>query len=161
VMYHFVMGFTSKLAGTEVGVTEPEAAFSACFCSPFMSHKPSVYASLLAEKMNTQETRCILLNTGWSGGSYGKGERMSLKVTRTLLNAALNGELDGAETKVQEQLGLRIPVAVEGVDSMILDPRNTWDDPAEYDEAAVQLRELFRTHFVENGYAELGIEPMM
>ncbi|RZV47326.1 MAG: phosphoenolpyruvate carboxykinase (ATP) [Acidimicrobiales bacterium] len=161
VMYHFVMGFTSKLAGTEVGITEPQAAFSSCFGDPFMSQKPSVYASLLAERMHDHQTRCILLNTGWSGGAYGTGERMSLKVTRTLLNAALHGELDDAETTVQTQLGLRIPVAVEGVDPSILDPRNTWDDPREYDEAATKLRGMFQSHYLTSGYADLGIEARM
>ncbi len=161
VMYHFVMGFTSKLAGTEVGVTEPQAAFSACFGDPFMSQKPAVYAELLASRMRDHKTRCILLNTGWSGGGYGKGERMSLKVTRALLNAALNGELDMIETEVQEQLGLCIPVAVDGVDSKILNPRNTWDDPEVYDEAAATLRTLFQEKFEEKGYAELGINPHM
>jgi len=161
VMYHFVMGFTSKLAGTEVGITEPQAAFSACFGDPFMSQKPAVYAELLAARMSEQKTRCVLLNTGWSGGSFGKGERMSLKVTRSLLNAALNGELDNAETAVQEQLGLRIPVAVDGVDSAILNPRNTWDDPEAYDEAAAKLKDLFQTQFAAKGYAALGIEPKM
>ena len=161
VMYHFVMGFTSKLAGTEVGITEPQAAFSACYGDPFMSQKPSVYAELLAAKMSEHKTRCVLVNTGWSGGSYGKGERMSLQDTRTLLNAALNGELDDAETVVQEQLGLRIPVNVDGVDSAILNPRNTWDDPAVYDEAAAKLRSLFQAQFEEKGYSELGITPKM
>jgi phosphoenolpyruvate carboxykinase (ATP) len=157
VMYHFVMGFTSKLAGTEVGITEPQATFSACFGDPFMSQKPSVYANLLSKRMADHETRCILLNTGWSGGAYGKGERMSLKVTRTLLNAALNGELDGAETEIQEQMGLRIPVAVDGVDPNILNPRNTWDDPEAYDEAAAKLKGLFQNTFDEKGFADLGI----
>ncbi len=157
VMYHFVMGFTSKLAGTEVGITEPQAAFSACFGDPFMSQKPSVYADLLSKRMSEHDTRCILLNTGWSGGAYGKGERMSLKVTRALLNAALNGELDDAETEIQEQMGLRIPVAVEGVDSNILNPRNTWDDPEAYDEAAATLKGLFQKTFEDKGFAELGI----
>lgn len=161
VMYHFVMGFTSKLAGTEVGVTEPQTAFSSCFGAPFMSQKPAVYAELLAERMNEHETRCILLNTGWSGGSYGKGERMSLSITRALLNAALNGDLDDAETVVQEQLGLRIPVAVDGVDPNILNPRNTWDDVEAYDEAAANLRDLFRGEFAKKRYAELGIQPKM
>ena len=161
VMYHFVMGFTSKLAGTEVGVTEPQAAFSACFGDPFMSQKPAVYAELLASRMRDHKTRCILLNTGWSGGAYGKGERMSLKVTRTLLNAALNGELDQTEVEVQEQLGLCIPVAVDGVDSNILNPRNTWDDPEVYDEAARELRTLFQEKYKEKGYADLGIAPRM
>ncbi len=161
VMYHFVMGFTSKLAGTEVGITEPQAAFSACFGDPFMSQKPSVYADLLSKRMAEHKTRCILLNTGWSGGAYGKGERMSLKVTRALLNAALNGELDGVETEIQEQLGLRIPVEVEGVDSKILNPRNTWDDPEVYDEAAAKLKGLFQQTFEAKGFAELGIVARM
>ena len=161
VMYHFVMGFTSKLAGTEVGITEPQAAFSACFGDPFMSQKPSVYADLLSKRMAEHKTRCILLNTGWSGGGYGKGERMSLKVTRALLNAALHGELDNVETEIQAQLGLRIPVEVAGVDSNILNPRNTWDDPEVYDEAAAKLKGLFQQTFTDKGFAELGIEPRM
>ena len=161
VMYHFVMGFTSKLAGTEVGVTEPQAAFSACFGDPFMSQKPAVYAELLASRMRDHKTRCVLLNTGWSGGGYGKGERMSLQVTRTLLNAALNGELDMIETEVQPQLGLCIPVAVDGVDPKILNPRNTWDDPEVYDEAAAKLRTLFQEKFASSGYRDLGIAPHM
>lgn len=161
VMYHFVMGFTSKLAGTEVGVTEPQAAFSACFGSPFMSQKPSVYAQLLNDRMAKHRTRCILLNTGWSGGPYGKGERMSLKLTRTLLNAALNGELDNAETEVQAQLGLQIPVAVEGVDSDMLNPRNTWDNASDYDEAAAKLKSMFQAQYDAQNYAELGIEARM
>ena len=161
VMYHFVMGFTSKLAGTEVGITEPQAAFSACFGDPFMSQKPAVYAELLSKRMREHKTRCVLLNTGWSGGAYGKGERMSLKVTRTLLNAALNGDFDRTEIVAQEQLGLCIPVAVEGVDSNILNPRNTWDDPAEYDKAAAKLRTLFQDKYKEKGYSDLGIAARM
>ncbi len=161
VMYHFVMGFTSKLAGTEVGVTEPQPAFSSCFGAPFMSQKPSVYAGLLGERMKEHKTRSILLNTGWTGGPHGKGERMSLKVTRTLLNAALNGELDDAELDVQEQLGLRIPKEVAGVDSNILNPRNTWEDPEAYDEAAAHMVAMFREEFEKNGYAEFGIQPKM
>ena len=161
VIYHFVMGFTSKLAGTEVGVTEPQAVFSACFGDPFMSQKAPVYARLLVERMEKHQTRCILLNTGWSGGGYGVGERMSLKVTRALLNAALAGDLDNAELVTQEQLGLKIPVAVDGVDSAILDPRNTWSDPGEYDEAAARLKELFQNQFANSGYADLGIEVKM
>jgi phosphoenolpyruvate carboxykinase (ATP) len=94
VMYHFVSGFTAKLAGTEVGVTEPQAAFSACFGAPFMAHKPSVYAKLLREKMEKHHARCILLNTGWSGGAYGTAKRISIKDTRALLDAALRGDLD-------------------------------------------------------------------
>ena len=155
------MGFTSKLAGTEVGVTEPQPAFSSCFGAPFMSQKASVYSGLLGERMAAHKTRSILLNTGWTGGPHGKGERMSLKVTRTLLNAALNGDLDNAELEVQPQLGLRIPTAVDGIDSKILNPRNTWDDPEAYDEAAAEMLKMFHTEFETNGYAELGIAPKM
>jgi phosphoenolpyruvate carboxykinase (ATP) len=161
VMYHFVTGFTSKLAGTEVGITEPEATFSACFGSPFMSQKPSVYAELLADRMQKHDTRCILLNTGWSGGPYGKGDRMSLKATRALLNAALNGELDNVETELEPTLGLRMPTSCPGVDDAILNPRNTWDDPAEYDLAAAKLKAMFQANYEAKGFAELGIAPAM
>jgi len=161
VMYHFVMGFTSKLAGTEVGVTEPQPAFSSCFGAPFMSQKPSVYSTLLGERMATHKTRSILLNTGWTGGPHGKGERMSLKVTRALLDAALSGKLDDADLVVQPQLGLRIPTAVDGIDPNILDPRNTWDDPDAYDQAAAEMLDMFHAEFEKNGYSDLGIAPKM
>ncbi len=161
VMYHFVMGFTSKLAGTEVGITEPEATFSACFGGPFMSQKASVYAELLAKRMHDHKTRCILLNTGWSGGPYGKGDRMSLKATRALLDAALSGDLDDVETAIEPTLGLKMPMSCPNVDDTILNPRNTWDDPEAYDEAAVKLRDLFRSNFESKGYADLGITAVM
>ncbi len=161
VMYHFVMGFTAKLAGTEVGVVEPQATFSACFGAPFMSHKPSVYAELLAHRMDAHSARCILLNTGWSGGPYGVGSRMSISHTRALLNAALNGDLDTVDTVRLPILGLRIPMSCPGVPDEVLNPRNTWSDPDAYDEAAVQLRDLFRQNFEEQGYASLGIKEML
>ncbi|MEZ5165153.1 MAG: phosphoenolpyruvate carboxykinase (ATP) [Acidimicrobiales bacterium] len=160
-MYHFVMGFTSKLAGTEVGVTEPEPSFSACFGAAFMSQKASVYAELLAKRMAENRTRCILLNTGWSGGPYGKGERMSLKATRALLDAALEGEFDDVELEVQPILGVKMPTTCAGVDDGILNPRDTWDDPDAYDEAAAKLRDMFRANFEKQGYAALGITPAM
>jgi len=160
-MYHFVMGFTSKLAGTEVGVTEPEPSFSSCFGAAFMSQKASVYAELLAKRMAENETRCILLNTGWSGGPHGKGERMSLKATRALLNAALEGEFDNAELDVQPILGVKMPTTCEGVDDEILNPRDTWDDPEAYDEAAAKLRDMFRANYEKQGYADLGIAAAM
>ncbi len=160
-MYHFVMGFTSKLAGTEVGVTEPEPSFSACFGAAFMSQKASVYAELLAKRMAENETRCILLNTGWSGGPHGKGERMSLKATRALLNAALEGEFDDVELEVQPILGLKMPTTCAGVDDEILNPRDTWDDPEAYDEAAAKLRDMFRANYEKQGYADLGITSPM
>lgn len=163
VMYHFVSGFTAKLAGTEVGVTEPQAAFSACFGAPFMAHKPSVYAKLLRAKMEKHHARCILLNTGWSGGRYGVGKRISIKDTRALLNAALRGDLD--EGKVEYELhpvfNLKMPKSCPGVDAKILNPRNTWTDKAAYDEAANKLREMFRKNFAEKKFAELGIEAVM
>ena len=158
VMYHFVSGFTARVAGTEVGVTEPQPTFSACFGGPFMAHKPNVYAELLAKKMQQNQARCILLNTGWSGGPYGVGKRMSLKITRALLNAALNGELDGVETEVQPILNLKMPKACPGVPSEILNPRNTWTDPAAYDASATKLRDMFRENFKNKGFAEYGIE---
>ncbi|MFT4649717.1 MAG: phosphoenolpyruvate carboxykinase (ATP) [Planctomycetota bacterium] len=163
VMYHFVMGFTSKLAGTEVGITEPQAAFSACFGAPFMSHKASVYAEGLAKKMEQHGGRCILLNTGWGGGPYGVGKRISIKDTRALLNAGLAGELhkEGAEYDVHPVFNLKMPKSCPGVDAGILNPRNTWADKAAYDTAADKLRDMFRTTFESKGFADLGIEPIM
>ncbi|NNE73739.1 MAG: phosphoenolpyruvate carboxykinase (ATP) [Acidimicrobiales bacterium] len=161
VMYHFVTGFTSKLAGTEVGITEPEATFSSCFGDPFMSQQASVYAELLAERMQQHQTRCILLNTGWTGGPYGKGERMSLKHTRALLDAALDGDLDGVPTEIEPTLGLKMPTTCPDVPDEVLNPRNTWDDPEAYDEAAAKLRDMFRANYDEKGYAELGIAAAM
>ncbi len=161
VMYHFVTGFTSKLAGTEVGVTEPEATFSACFGSPFMSHKPSVYARLLGQKMKDHKTRCVLLNTGWSGGPYGVGSRMSIKHTRALLDAALAGQLDDVETEIHPVFNLAMPRSCPGVPSEVLNPRNTWEDGAAYDTAAEKLRDMFRANFEAKNFAELGIEEAM
>jgi phosphoenolpyruvate carboxykinase (ATP) len=163
VMYHFVSGFTAKLAGTEVGVTEPQAAFSACFGAPFMAQKPSVYARILAEKMKKHQARCILLNTGWSGGPYGVGKRISIGHTRALLNAALGGQLDAGKTSHEKHpvFNLRVPKSCPGVPAEILDPRNTWKDKAAYDAQATKLRDLFRKNFDEKGFASLGIEPVM
>jgi len=163
VMYHFVSGFTAKLAGTEVGVTEPKAAFSACFGAPFMAHKPSVYAKLLGEKMQKHHARCILLNTGWSGGPFGVGKRMSIKYTRALLNAAFAGQLDAGKVEydVHPVFNLRIPKSCPGVPSEILNPRNTWSDKAAYDAAATKLRDMFRKNFEDKGFAKLGVQPSM
>ncbi len=163
VMYHFVSGFTAKLAGTEVGVTEPQAAFSACFGAPFMAHRPSVYAKLLREKMEAHKARCILLNTGWSGGPYGVGKRISIKDTRSLLNAALRGDLDAGKVRYEthSMFNMRMPTTCPGVDARILDPRNTWSDKAAYDVQATKLRDMFRKNFQEKGLSELGIEPSM
>ena len=161
VMYHFVTGFTSKLAGTEVGVTEPQATFSACFGDPFMSQKPHVYASLLAKRMEEHDTRCILLNTGWTGGPYGVGERMSLKYTRALLDSALSGIFDDIELEIQPILKLRMPVSCPNVPDEILDPRSTWDDVDAYDQQALKLRDMFRKNYTDSGFQSLGISEVM
>ena len=163
VMYHFVSGFTAKLAGTEVGVTEPQAAFSACFGAPFMAHKPPVYARLLADKMKHHKARCILLNTGWSGGPYGTGKRISIGHTRALLNAALSGGLDAGKVEyvLHPTFNLRMPQGCPGVPPEILNPRNTWKDKAGYDAQAQKLRDMFRKNFEDKGFAQLGIEPVM
>lgn len=163
VMYHFTQGFTSKLAGTEVGVTEPKAAFSACFGAPFMPQKPSVYANRLAEKMRAHKTRCILLNTGWGGGPYGTGKRISIKDTRALLNAALDGTLHSEDMTydVHPIFNLKMPTSCPGVDSAILNPRNTWEDKEAYDTAAEKLRDMFHANFAKHGLGDLGIKPVM
>ena len=161
VMYHFVSGFTSKLAGTEVGVTEPQAAFSACFGAPFMAQKPSVYAELLAKKMAEHDARCILLNTGWSGGGYCVGKRMSLKYTRALLNAALDGALDNVETENHPIFNLAMPKYCPGVPDEILNPRNTWTDKDAYDSQANKLLGMFKKNFDDKGFGALGIKPVM
>ncbi|MEM7203428.1 MAG: phosphoenolpyruvate carboxykinase (ATP) [Planctomycetota bacterium] len=163
VMYHFVSGFTAKLAGTEVGVTEPSAAFSACFGAPFMAQKPPVYAKLLAEKMKQHETRCILLNTGWNGGPYGVGKRISIKHTRALLDAALRGDFDAGKVEYTEHtvFNLKMPKSCPGVPDEILDPRNTWADKDAYDKQAAKLRDMFRSNFEDKGFASLGLEPVM
>ena len=161
VMYHFVQGFTARLAGTEVGVTEPQATFSACFGAPFMAHRPSVYAKLLREKMEANRARCILLNTGWSGGRAGESPRISISDTRALLNAALDGELDAADSDLHPVFNLRMPKSCPGVDSAILDPRNVWSDPGAYDEAASRLRGMFRANFEKNQFADFGVEAVM
>ena len=130
VMYHFVQGFTARLAGTEVGVTEPQATFSACFGAPFMAHRPSVYAKLLRKKMEANRARCILLNTGWSGGPAGESPRISISDTRALLNAALDGDLDAADSDLHPVFNLRMPKSCPGVDPAILDPAMSGPTPA-------------------------------
>lgn len=162
VMYHFVQGFTAKLAGTEVGVDEAQATFSSCFGAPFMSHFPSVYANLLREKMESHEARCILLNTGWTGGPAGVAPRISIKDTRALLNAALSGKLhNGADTAIHPIFNLRMPTSCPGVDSAVLDPRAAWSDKAAYDASATKLRDLFRDNFEKQGFGKLGIDAVM
>ena len=161
VMYHFVQGFTARLAGTEVGLDAPSATFSACFGAPFMAHRPNVYASLLEEKMRQNKARCVLLNTGWSGGPAGEADRMPIKATRALLNAALDGKLDDVESVTHPVFGLRMPTSCPGVDPSILNPRNVWADGNAYDAAAERLRGMFRENFEKNRFAAFGIEAVM
>jgi len=148
-MYHFLSGYTAKVAGTEIGVTEPEATFSTCFGAPFMPRHPSVYGNLLKKRIAEGNAQCWLLNTGWTGGKYGVGKRMPIKATRALLNAALDGSLNDVEFRVDPNFGFEVPVSVEGVDGSILDPRTTWSDPAEYDETAQKLMKLFIENFAQ------------
>ena len=128
-MFYFLSGFTAKLAGTEIGVTEPQPTFSACFGAPFLPQPPSVYAHMLGDKLDQHPHVTVwLVNTGWTGGPFGEGERMPIKATRALLKAALSGELDGVEYRTDELFGFEVPVAVPGVDSKLLDPASTWAD---------------------------------
>ncbi|MFZ9395356.1 MAG: phosphoenolpyruvate carboxykinase [Erythrobacter sp.] len=148
-MYHFLSGYTAKVAGTEIGVTEPEATFSTCFGAPFMPRHPSVYGNLLKERIAKGNVTCWLVNTGWTGGKYGVGRRMPIKATRALLNAALDGSLNHATFRKDPNFGFEVPVAVPGVDSAILDPRSTWADKAEYDRTAEKLVRLFIENFAQ------------
>lgn len=163
VMYHFVQGFTARLAGTEVGLTEPQATFSACFGAPFMSHRPSVYAKLLREKIDNTSARCVLLNTGWSGGPAGSSPRISIADTRALLNAALDGYFDSnqADFKSHDIFNLKVPSRCPGVDDRILNPRNVWADKSAYDAAAARLCQMFRENFTKNEFANFGITAVM
>jgi phosphoenolpyruvate carboxykinase (ATP) len=148
-MYHFLSGYTAKVAGTEIGVTEPEATFSTCFGAPFMPRHPSVYGNLLKERIAKGGVDCWLVNTGWTGGKYGAGKRMPIKATRALLNAALDGSLKNVEFRKDPNFGFDVPVAVPGVDNSILDPRSTWADKNDYDRTAAKLVDLFVENFAE------------
>ena len=148
-MYHFLSGYTAKVAGTEIGVTEPEATFSTCFGAPFMPRHPSVYGNLLKKRIAEGQAQCWLINTGWTGGKYGVGHRMPIKATRALLNAALDGSLNDAEFRTDHNFGFEVPVSVEGVDDTILDPRRTWEDKDAYDAAAAKLMKLFIDNFAQ------------
>jgi phosphoenolpyruvate carboxykinase (ATP) len=145
--YWFLSGFTAKLAGTEIGVTEPQPTFSTCFGAPFLPQRPAVYAAMLAEKLDAHGSSVWLVNTGWSGGPFGEGHRMPIGATRALLAAALSGRLHGAEYRTDPAFGFEVPVAVPGVEPALLDPRGTWADPARYDDKARALAAMFRENF--------------
>jgi phosphoenolpyruvate carboxykinase (ATP) len=146
-MYHFISGYTAKVAGTEKGVTEPTATFSACFGAPFMMRHPSVYAQLLANKIEKHRAECWMVNTGWTGGAYGVGSRMKIEHTRALLNAALDGSLEKADMKTDPIFGFRVPAEAPGVPAEVLSPRNTWPNPSDYDAQAEKLAILFHENF--------------
>jgi phosphoenolpyruvate carboxykinase (ATP) len=146
-MYHFLSGYTAKVAGTERGVTEPSATFSACFGAPFLPLPPGVYATMLGERIARHGASVWLVNTGWTGGPYGVGTRMKLGHTRAMVTAALAGELDGLPDRADPVFGFRVPTAVPEVPSRVLDPRATWRDPAAYDTQAAKLAEMFRANF--------------
>jgi phosphoenolpyruvate carboxykinase (ATP) len=146
-LFYFLSGFTAKLAGTEIGVTEPQPTFSTCFGAPFLPQPPGVYARLLGEKLDAHKASVWLVNTGWTGGPFGEGERMPIGATRALLRAALSGDLDQVDYRMDEVFGFEAPKDVPGVEAKLLDPRMTWRDGAAYDRKAKELAQLFRSNF--------------
>jgi phosphoenolpyruvate carboxykinase (ATP) len=164
-MYHFLSGYTAKVAGTERGVSEPQATFSTCFGAPFMVHHPTTYARLLGRKIDEHDVDCWLVNTGWSGGPYGVGERMAIAHTRAMVNAAIEGRIPD-EYETERFFGLRVPTSVPGVPTEVLNPRNVWADKAAYDEQARKLSQLFFDNFkrfkayVSEAVAAIEIVPL-
>jgi len=161
-VYHFLSGYTAKVAGTERGVTEPQATFSACFGAPFMPLHPNVYGAMLAGRLRASGAQAWLLNTGWTGGGHGVGRRIDIASTRLLLAAALDGALDRADMRLDPLFGFAVPHEVEGVDPRLLDPRQTWADPEAYDAQAARLVTLFRNNFNKFGpEADAGAGPQL
>ena len=146
-LYYFLSGFTAKLAGTEIGVTEPQPTFSTCFGAPFLPQRPAVYAQMLGRKLDEHGANVWLVNTGWTGGAFGEGARMPIAATRALLHAALSGDLHDVEYRTDEVFGFDVPMAVSGVEASLLDPRSTWSDPEVYDRKARELAQMFRENF--------------
>lgn len=146
-MYHFLSGYTAKVAGTERGVTEPKATFSTCFGAPFMPRSPGVYAQMLGQKLREHGANVWLVNTGWSGGAYGAGARMKLAHTRAMVQAALSGALEDVPTRPHPVFNVAVPLRCPGVPDGVLDPRSTWPDPAAYDQQATKLAHMFRENF--------------
>ncbi|MCH2428770.1 MAG: phosphoenolpyruvate carboxykinase (ATP), partial [Candidatus Thalassarchaeum sp.] len=165
--YHFISGYTAKVAGTEVGISEPQATFSTCFGAPFMPRHPSVYADLLSEKIKRHEAKCWMINTGWVAGGYGDSSRIKIKWTRTLLNAALNGDLDDVVFVTDERFGFSVPLTCEGVPDSILQPRETWHDKKKFDGTANLLAQMFIENFEQfssgcsEGVQQAGPNPIL
>jgi phosphoenolpyruvate carboxykinase (ATP) len=146
-MYYFLSGYTSKLAGTEKGVTTPEATFSSCFGAAFLPLRPGEYANLLRERIEEHDVSCYLVNTGWTGGPYGVGERININYTRAMVRAAIEGALDEVEYVTDPTFGLQSPVSCPGVPDSLLVPRNTWEDKEAYDRQAADLAARFKKNF--------------
>jgi phosphoenolpyruvate carboxykinase (ATP) len=155
-LYYFLSGFTAKLAGTEIGVTEPQPTFSTCFGAPFLPQRPTVYAEMLGRKLDEHGANVWLVSTGWTGGPFGEGTRMPIAATRALLQAALSGDIHDAEFRRDVVFGFDVPKAVPGVDASLLDPRSTWSDPPAYDRKARELAEMFRANFEKFAEPELA-----
>jgi phosphoenolpyruvate carboxykinase (ATP) len=148
-MYQFISGYTAKVAGTEAGVTEPKSTFSACFGAPFLPLHPGKYAEMLGNKMREHAVNVWMINTGWSGGSYGTGSRMKLSYTRAMITAALNGKLDAVAYEAHPVFGMLVPQSCDGVPAEILNPRNTWADQEAYDAKARDLAQQFISNFTK------------
>jgi phosphoenolpyruvate carboxykinase (ATP) len=148
-MYHFINGYTAKVAGTEKGVTEPVPTFSPCFGGPFLPLHPRQYAELLGQNIEKYGVNVWFINTGWTGGAYGVGKRMAINHTRTIVNAALDGKLDNVATETDPIFGLEVPVECPGVPTDVLNPRLTWPDSGAYDAQAKKLAGLFQDNFVK------------
>jgi phosphoenolpyruvate carboxykinase (ATP) len=158
-MYHFLSGYTARVAGTEKGVVEPQATFSTCFGAPFMARHPAVYAKLLGEKIEQTGAKCWLVNTGWSGGAYGVGERMKISHTRAMIRAILDGTLAGAPAAPDPNFGLMVPENCPNVPSEVLNPKNTWSDKGTYDATAKDLAQRFESNFEQ--YTDYVNEDVM
>ncbi|MDR3084955.1 MAG: phosphoenolpyruvate carboxykinase (ATP), partial [Christensenellaceae bacterium] len=158
-MFHFVSGYTARLAGTERGVTEPQATFSTCFGAPFLPRPAKIYAELLGQKLDESGASVYLINTGWSGGSAGQGgSRMKLPYTRAMVTAALNGELDQVEFVTDEIFGVSVPTSCPGVPTEVLAPKNVWKDKAAYDKIARELAASFRKNFAKYDMPEAVVK---
>ncbi|MCZ6508241.1 MAG: phosphoenolpyruvate carboxykinase (ATP), partial [Acidobacteria bacterium] len=156
-MYHFLSGYTAKVAGTERGITEPTATFSSCFAAPFMPLRPSVYAEMLGERIRTHGSSVWLINTGWTGGPCGVGDRIPLSLTRRMVEAALSAELESVDTRIDPIFGFEVPLQVAGVPEVVLDPRSGWSSGEAYDARAAELAEMFAANF-EQFAAHAGSE---
>jgi phosphoenolpyruvate carboxykinase (ATP) len=157
--YHFISGYTAKVAGTEAGINEPQPNFSACFGAPFMPLHPTKYAEMLSEKMKEAGVKVWLVNTGWTGGPYGIGHRMKLKYTRAMITEALTGDLNNVEYETHPVFGIEVPQTCPNVPDEVLNPRNTWDDKNLYDQKAVELADKFRENFKK--FEEFANEEIM